>query len=549
MSSPNSETLTAGVKPDEERKYYRSPSFWLVILGLCISSFLALLEATIVSNALPTIVNSLHGEDYVWVGSAYNLAAAAFMPSTGVLAQMFGRKSVLVGALAVFSLGCALCGAAQTMAMLIGGRVVQGIGGAGILSVSTIIISDVVPLSDRGVFNGLLQLTWCLASGLGPVVGGTLAQNGKWRWIFYLNLPIAPIPSILVATCLNLKVPRWTWSESWQHFDALGNLLVISGSSLFAIGLTWGGSAKFPWDSASVIAPLCIGGVILLAFMLYEYRWSPSPMVPVKLMLNRTTLSGYLQVMIFPIPFLALVYYLPIYLQACKGLSPARSGVILFGLAFSTPPIAIISGIIITITKRYRAQLWLGWVISIVGLVLMGTTHTDTSLRTFVGFEILVGAGFGIIFSSTYFPVLAPLPLTAAAHALAFFAFLRQFFQIWGITVGGVILQNTFPGRIPEELLARLPSNLDPLTLIPLLRELSAADLEITRIAFADSLDRVWQVMAGVSGAGLLVSCFTRHYELHTSTDKDWGVKEKEKDVPSAGAGVEREESPAAAQM
>jgi MFS family permease len=103
MSSPNSETLTAGVKPDEERKYYRSPSFWLVILGLCISSFLALLEAvgpkfilkrlfnsakTIVSNALPTIVNSLHGEDYVWVGSAYNLAAAAFMPSTGVLAQV-----------------------------------------------------------------------------------------------------------------------------------------------------------------------------------------------------------------------------------------------------------------------------------------------------------------------------------------------------------------------------------------------------------------------------------------------------------------------------
>ncbi|KAJ6525735.1 MFS general substrate transporter, partial [Mycena capillaripes] len=453
---------------------------------------------------------------------------------------MFGRKAVLIGALVIFSLGCALCGAAQTMAMLIGGRVVQGMGGAGILSASTIIISDVVPLSDRGIFNGLLQLTWCLASGIGPVVGGTLAQEGQWRWIFYLNLPIAPVAGILVVAFLNLKVPRRTWYECWQQFDALGNLLVITGSSLFAIGLTWGGSAKFPWGSASVIAPLCLGGVALVLFMLYEYRWSPCPMVPVKLMLNRTTLSGYLQVMIFPIPFLSLVYYLPVYLQACKGFSPTRSGVILFGLAFSTPPIAIISGIIITLTKRYRAQLWLGWVISIVGLVLMGTTRADTSLRTFVGFEILVGAGFGIIFSSTYFPVLAPLPLTSAARALAFYAFLRQFFQIWGITVGGVILQNTLPRHLPEAVLSKFPPNLDVLTLIPLLRELSQPDLDITRAAFAESLDKVWQIMAGISGAGLLVSLLMGHHALHTTTDKEWGMKEKDK--PSAGVEPEAED-------
>jgi MFS family permease len=543
MASPEPEAMTSESKR-EEKKYYRSLSFWLVILGLNISSFLALLEATIISNALPTIVSSLHGEEYVWVGSAYNLAAAAFMPSTGVLAQMFGRKAVLVGSLAIFSLGCALCGAAQTMAMLIGGRAVQGIGGAGILSACTIIISDVVPLSNRGVFNGLLQLTWCLASGLGPVVGGTLAQEGKWRWIFYLNLPIAPVSGVLVVAFLDLKVPRWTWSECWQQFDAMGNFLVVSGSSLFAIGLTWGGSSKFAWDSASVLAPLCIGGATLVLFILYEYRWSQCPMVPVKLMLNRTTLSGYLQVMIFPIPFLALVYYLPVYLQACKGLSPARSGVILFGVAFSTPPTAIISGIIITVTKQYRAQLWLGWVISIVGLALMGTTHAETSLRTFVGFEILVGAGFGIIFSSTYFPILAPLPLTSAARALAFFAFLRQFFQIWGITVGGVILQNTLPRHLPEAILSVLPSNLDVLTLIPLLHDLSPADLEITRAAFADSLDTVWQIMAGISGVGLIASFFMRHYALHTSTDKEWGVKEK--DDPATGTG---EDGPATAQV
>ncbi|KAJ7507866.1 major facilitator superfamily domain-containing protein [Mycena galericulata] len=417
-------------------------------------------------------------------------------------------------------------------------------GGAGILGVSTIIISDVVPLSDRGVFNGLLQLlvvllhdsisliffrTWCLASGIGPVVGGTLAEKGEWRWIFYLNLPIAPVSGLLVIAFLNLKVPRRTWYDCWKQFDVLGNFLVIVGSSVFAIGLTWGGSAGFPWSSASVIAPLCIGGVVLVCFMLYEYRWSPCPMVPVKLMLNRTTLSGYLQVMIFPIPFLSLVYYLPLYLQACKGLSPFRSGVVLFGLAFSTPPVAIISGIVITLTKRYRVQLWLGWAISIVGLVLLGTTHSDTSLRTFIGYEILVGAGFGIIFSSTYFPVLAPLSPTSAARALAFYAFLRQFFQMWGITIGGVILQNTLQRDLPAAVLARFPPHVDVLTLVPLLHQLSPPELEVARVAFAESLDKVWQIMAGISAAGLLVSFLMKHHTLHTTTDEDWGMEVKRK--------------------
>ncbi|KAJ7507867.1 major facilitator superfamily permease [Mycena galericulata] len=132
MSSLSPEETTAEVKEmtldqppkeqTEDKTYYRSIAFWLVILGLNMSSFLALLEGTIVSNALPTIIGDLHGEDYVWIGSAYNLAAATFIPSTGVLAHLFGRKAVLIGALAIFSLGCALCGAAQTMAMLIGGR-------------------------------------------------------------------------------------------------------------------------------------------------------------------------------------------------------------------------------------------------------------------------------------------------------------------------------------------------------------------------------------------------------------------------------------------
>jgi hypothetical protein len=157
----------------------------------------------------------------------------------------------------------------------------------------------------------------------------------------------------------------------------------------------------------------------------------------------------YLQSMVYPIPFLALVCtysplihqgdaiypsllsdYFPLYFQVCKGTSPIRSGVLLFGIAFSTPPIAILSGIAVTFTKRYRAQLWTGWLIVIVGLVLLGTTHADTSMAKVIGYEIFTGAGFGVVFATSLFPVLAPLPLKSVARALAFFAFLRQFTQV-----------------------------------------------------------------------------------------------------------------------
>lgn len=121
---------------------------------------------------------------------------------------------------------------------------------------------------------------------------------------------------------------------------------------------------------------------------------------------------------------------MPLYFQVCKGSSPIKSGVQLFGLSFSAPPFAVIAGISVKVTQRYRPQLWFGWITGIIGMGLLGSTSSTTALATIIGFEIIAGVGFGIIFSCLYFPVLAPLPISSNAFALAFFSFVRIFAQV-----------------------------------------------------------------------------------------------------------------------
>ncbi|THG95550.1 hypothetical protein EW026_g6125 [Hermanssonia centrifuga] len=160
-------------------------------------------ELTAVSTALPTIIHDLNGDDFVWVASAYALASTALLPASGGMAEIFGRRATMLVSLVMFALGSALCGSAQNMNWLIAGRTIQGAGGGGILSLSSIILSDLVALKERGLYNGMIGLTWACAASIGPVVGGALAQAGQWRWLFcsYVQTFINPVV-MLAVICL-----------------------------------------------------------------------------------------------------------------------------------------------------------------------------------------------------------------------------------------------------------------------------------------------------------------------------------------------------------
>ncbi|KAF8587989.1 iron permease [Ramaria rubella] len=509
----------------------RDFSFWLIFLSIAMSLFIAALELSAVSTALPVIVSDLQGSQFVWVGSAYALSATAFLPMSGGLSQVFGRRPVMLGSLLTFAIGSALCGAATDMNFLIAGRTVQGLGGGGLASLTQIILSDLVPLRERGMFNGLIGIAWAVASGIGPVIGGAFSQSGEWRWLFYLNIPVCGIVAILVFFFLRLRTPTGAFKDKMARMDWIGNLLVVASTSACMIGLTWGG-IQFAWISAHVLVPLILGIVGLVFFMYYEIKVAEHPIVPFSILSSATGISGYLQTFIMPIVLLAVLFldYLPVYFQACKAASPIASGVDLFGIAFSLAPMGTLSGISVAKSHQYRPQLWLAWGLIILGTGLLSTLRVDSSRGMIIGFQIIAGSGLGIVGTTSYFPVLAPLPVSANAKALAFFTFCRNFAQIWGITVGGALLQNELKHRLPPGFISAFPEGTAiAYAAIPSIPALEQPLRDEVRQAFAESLRVVWTALIGVGGLGLIVSLGMKRLPLHTDMDKDWGIVESEK--------------------
>ncbi|TFY71509.1 hypothetical protein EVG20_g1500 [Dentipellis fragilis] len=488
----------------------RDWKFWLIMLSLMLSTFIFALEAVAVGNALPAIVHRFHSTQFVWVGSAYSLAACAFLPLTGAVAQIFGRRAVMFSALAFFAIGSAVCGAASSMNIFIAGRIIQGVGGGGITSISQIILSDLVPLCERGTFSGLLAIAFTIASCIGPVVAGSFAQRGQWRWIFYLNIPICAVTGILTLAFLKLKTPSGSMRAKLKSIDLIGNILIVASTTAIVIGLTWGG-IQYSWSSAEVVTPLVLGLVGLCTFYTYEATLAATPMIIL----------------------ITTAYYLPVYFQACKGASPIASGVDVFGLAGTAAPMAVVAGLTITKSARYRPQIWFAWALSTIGCGLLSLLDADSSRAKAIGYQVLVGFGLGIVYVGTYFPILAPFPVTESTRALALFVFFRNFAAVWGITIGGSILQNELRKRLPAKFSSTFTDGTQiAYAVIPQIPDLPQPLKDEVRRAFADSVRLIWQVLTGISGLGFLVSLVMKGLPLHTSTDEEWGMQErKDSDV------------------
>ncbi|GJE88951.1 MFS general substrate transporter [Phanerochaete sordida] len=443
------------------------------------------------------------------------------------MAQVFGRRPCMLLALALFALGSALCGCAQSMRWLIAARTLQGAGGGSILAITAIVISDLVPLAERAVYNAFIGMTWAVAAGMGPIVGGALAEHGQWRWLFYLNLPLTGVAMVLVVLFLNVKTPRGSFTAKMRRMDWIGNALVISSSSALVIALTWGG-VQHPWGSAQILAPLVLGLVGLGAFVVYEALVAKEPLVPIALLANRTSFSGYVQTFVSPLLTFSVLYFAPAFYQASWGASPIRSGVWLFGLVLAVGPVLLCSGASIARTKTYRVQLWLGWAAYVAGFGVMSTLTERYAIARATGGLLLLGFGSGIVYSASYFPVLAPLPVSANAPALAFFQFCRSFASVWGVTIGTAVLQTQLAQRLPRDFVDALPGGVSlAYAVIPAIAGLPEPAHTQVRVAFAQSIRVLWLVMIGVAAFGALGALLMRGLPLHTQVDERWGMEEK----------------------
>ncbi|GBE84300.1 Efflux pump FUS6 [Sparassis crispa] len=516
--------LTASASDHHARDW----RFWMIFVCVTFAQFLTALELASVTTALPSIVDALHGEQFVWVGSAYTIAITAFSPLSGNSAQIFGRRATMLVSLVVFIVGSALCGAATSMNFLIAGRAAQRVGSGGIQVMCQIIVSDMIPLRERGVFNGFMAMSFIVASIIGPVVGGSLAQHGQWRWLFYLNIPICGVVALVVLLFLRLRTPPGALSEKLQMVDWIGNLLVIAATTSATIGLTWGG-VQYPWSSARILVPLILGLCGLVAFLVFEAFIPKHAIIPYAVLRHRTSASGYLQIISLYIAIMSLLYYVPIYFQACKDASPITSGVDIFGLAFSIAPMELLAGFSVAKTHHYRPQIWTSWVLVIIGIGLFSTIHVDTPLSHVIGFEIIAGAGVGMMSALAFFPMLAPLPVELNAQALAMYMFIRNFANILGVTISGTVLQNELTKHLPSALAQQFPQgSAIAYSIIPLIKTLQEPLKSEVQLAFTASLQDVWQVLIGITGFGFLCSLLMEHLPLHTGVDEKWGLEDRD---------------------
>ncbi|ORY69454.1 iron permease [Leucosporidium creatinivorum] len=536
---PKLESTISSTHPDADAPATPTPAgnpfagkgsrFWLVFLSLCISCFLSALDLTAVSSALPVMAADLHSDDYSWVGSAYALTSTALIPWTGGLAAIFGRRITMLGSLVIFAIGSAVTGAGPSMSIVILGRAIAGIGGGGILTMTEIVIVDLLPLAERGAFFGIVGSVWAIASAIGPPIGGALASAGQWRWLFYLNLPLTAIAIVLVFFFLRIKEPQTTMKEKLAQMDYV-NVLFVAGATATILGLTWGG-VTYSWSSYKVLVPLILGLVGMGAFFWIEKRFVKHPTVPFDILANRTSLVGFITTFIHGIAVLAALYYLPVFFQATKGASAIQSGVNLFSLSFTVAPLAIITGISVTITGHYAnltPQQLIGWALIIIGFGLTSMLRWDSPKGAWVGYPIVMGLGLGIIYAATNFPVLAPLKPSQQPHAMAFYGFVRSFGQVFGIAIGSTILQNQLTKNLPAEFTAQLGGSAEiAFSSIPLIADLAEPLRTEVRAAFANSIQTIWQVLIGLSGLAFLLSFLMRSLPLTSEVDENWGLAEK----------------------
>ncbi|TVL93830.1 MDR family MFS transporter [Streptomyces sp. SAJ15] len=506
MTTATEEPSAAPAPPALDRRHTN-----LVFVTIVLGMLLAALDQTIVSTALPTIVADLGGGGHMaWVVTAYLLAETVSSVLVGKFGDLFGRKVVFQVSAVVFIAGSILAGAADSMLLLIVARAVQGVGGGGLMVTAMALIADVIPLRQRGKYQGALGAVFGVTTVVGPTLGGVFTDHASWRWCFYVNVPVAIVMIAMAAR--QIPVVR---AAVRPVIDYLGIVLVALGSSGLVLGLEWGGT-RYPWGSAEVVGLLAGSAVLLTAFVLVELR-AREPMLPMRLFRNPVFTVCSLLSFIVGFSLLGALTYLPTYLQFVDGVSATESGVRTLPLIVGLLGTSVLSGVVVSRTGRYRLFPISGTAVMALGLYLMATMGPDTGVWLESLYMLVLGAGIGLAMQVLTIAVQNTVPY----HELGTATSGVTFFRTLGSSFGTAVFGTLYSGRLESELRAALAESPDvPPAAVrdpQALTALPPAQGRPVVEAYAETIGYVFQWVVPVAAAGFVIAWFLKEVPLRDS--------------------------------
>lgn len=483
--------------------------------ALLLGMFLAALDSTIVSTALPTIVSELGGLEHLsWVVTAYLLASTAATPLWGKLGDQYGRKPLFQAAIVIFLVGSALCGMAQNMPELIAFRALQGLGGGGLIVLSMAIVGDLVPPRERGRYQGLFGAVFGTTSVLGPLLGGLFTEHLSWRWVFYVNLPIGIVALAVIAAVL--RIPR----KATRHvIDYLGTLLIAAVATCLVLVASLGGTT-WAWDSAQLIGLAVLGVVLAVVFVAVERR-AAEPVLPLKLFRVRTfTLSAVISFIVGFAMFGAMTY-LPTFLQVVRGISPTLSGVHMLPMVVGLLLSSTLSGQIVSRTGRWKVFPILGLGLTTVGLLLLHQMDEYSSTAEMSVYFFVFGLGLGLVIQVLVLIVQNAVSYQDLGVATSGATFFRSIGASFGVAIFGSIFANGLADQLDDVFKGvRLPAGISVDSLQADPRGIAALPDALRRAAlhaFASSITDVFLYAAPVALAGFVLAWFLKEDRLRGS--------------------------------
>lgn len=480
----------------------------LVFVAVLLGMLLAALDQTIVATALPTVVADLGGAGHQsWVVTSYLLASTIATAVVGKVGDLFGRKVVFQVAVICFMVGSVLCGLSGSMTMLVAARALQGIGGGAIMVTATALIGEVIPLRDRGRYQGALGAVFGVTTVIGPLLGGFFTDHLSWRWAFWINIPVGIVVFIVAAA----TIPALAARAGRPVIDYAGIVLVGIGASGLTLATSWGGG-EYAWTSPMIVA-LFVGSTLALAAFVWVETRAAEPILPMRLF--RSPVFTVCCVLSFIVGFamLGALTFLPTYMQFVNGVSATESGMRTLPMVAGLLITSTGSGALVSRTGRYKVFPVVGTAVMTVAFVLLSRMDAATPLPVQSLYLFVLGTGIGMCMQVLILIVQNTSNFSDLGVATSGVTFFRTIGSSFGAAIFGSLFANFLAGRLIGALArsgAPAVAGDSPKALHELAPEVAAPIVD----AYSDALGLVFLWAAPVALLGFVVSWFLKEVPL-----------------------------------